>query len=101
VKSKLQNKKSRSIRKETLPMTQLDKANEILVALSVNVTTEDRKAIISEGILAEPYMIKYLKGNGTDLDTAMTLIRFIRKRIADRDLELSGTDQLNVNKKIH
>jgi hypothetical protein len=71
-------------------MSQLQRANSVLTELSGNVSTEDRKAAISEGILSEPHLIRYLKGNGTDLDTAMNLIRFIRKRIEDREKELSG-----------
>jgi hypothetical protein len=71
-------------------MSQLQRANSVLTELSGNVSTEDRKAAINEGILSEPHLIKYLKGNGTDLDTAMNLIRFIRKRIEGREKELSG-----------
>jgi hypothetical protein len=87
VKSKSQNnKKSHQSNTES---SQLDQANAVLIDLSKNVTTDDRKAIIAEGILSEPHVIRYLKGNGTDLDTAMNLIRFIRKRIEERARELS------------
>lgn len=71
-------------------MSQLQKANSILVELSGNVSTSDRKAAISEGILSEPHLIRYLKGNGTDLDIAMSLVRFFRKKIEDRERELLG-----------
>lgn len=89
MKSKPQNNKKSHSSKKPLA-TQLDKANSLLTDLAINVSSHDRKAIVDEGILSEPHMIKYLKGNGTDLDTAMNLIRFIRKRIEDREKELSG-----------
>lgn len=63
--------------------TQLEKANEVLAGLSVNVTTSDRTAAKKEW--AESTIIQYLKGLGKDLDTAMKLIQFFRKRIEDRD----------------
>lgn len=68
--------------------------------LAKNVTTDDRKAIVEENILSEPHMIKYFKGRGKDLDKVMELIRFIRKRINDRAMELSGVPLESSNKKI-
>jgi len=76
MKSKEQNTK----------VSQLDKANAALKALAHNVSTEDRK----EAGFSEVTIVAYLKGEGKDLDTAMKLLKFFRKRIADRDRELAA-----------
>lgn len=60
--------------------TDLDLANETLVELKANITASDRK----ECPRSEAIIIQYLKGEGKDLDTAMELIQFFRKRIEDR-----------------
>lgn len=68
--------------------TQIDKANEVLRELSPNVTTQDRKAAQEELGLSRYTVGNYLKGIGSDLDTAMSLIEFFRKRISLRDKKL-------------
>lgn len=70
---------------ENTKKSQLQKANAALKSLSKDVTTTDRR----EAPVAESTLIDYLKGRGKDLETAMTLLRFFRGRIADRDKELA------------
>jgi|GEM_PF-3412467 len=68
---------------------QLDKANEILKHLAVNVSTDDRRAAMEElDIKARSTMIQYLKGEGKDLDTATSLVRFFKDRILSRERQL-------------
>jgi hypothetical protein len=61
--------------------SQLDKANDALKALRLNVTTTDR----IECGFAESTVIQYLYGNGKNLDTAMKMLSFFRKRIEERE----------------
>lgn len=63
---------------------QLDKANEVLQGLAVNVTTDDRKKAIETLNVHEVTVRRYLKGQGTDLDTAAKFIKFFKKMIAER-----------------
>ena len=72
--------------KESKKVSQLDRANEALKELKQNVTSEDRK----DCGFSEPIIVAYLKGEGRDLATAMTLLRFFRKRINEREKELNG-----------
>lgn len=68
--------------------TDLQVANEALVALSVNVSASDRQECPS----SEVTIVKYLKGEGKDLDTAMKLLQFFRQRIENRRKVLNGTE---------
>lgn len=63
--------------------TQLEKANTQLVAIYPNVTTSDREA--AKNLYSEFTIVQYLKGRGRNLDTAVTLLDFLRKRIEDRE----------------
>lgn len=67
-------------------VSQLDKANAALRGLAHDVTTEDR----AKAPLSQPMVVAYLKGEGKDLGTAMDLLRYFRKRIADREKELEA-----------
>lgn len=66
-----------------IPQTQLEKANVALVSLAVNVTTSDREEAKKE--YAESTIVQYLTGKGKNLDTAVAMLAFFRKRIAERD----------------
>jgi predicted transcriptional regulator len=74
------------IMSQNTKVSQLDKANAALVALAHNVTSEDRK----ESGFSEPTIVRYLKGEGKDLNTAMKLLKFFKERIEKRDRELSA-----------
>lgn len=63
---------------------QINKANEVLQGLAVNVTTEDRKEAITKFGVHEITIRRYLKGLGTDLDRATELIQFFKRKIAQR-----------------
>lgn len=67
-------------------VSQLDKANAALNDLAINVTSDDRK----ESGVSEVTVVRYLKGEGKDLQTAMKLLKFFRDRIAQRDKELAA-----------
>lgn len=67
--------------------TQLDRANSALIALSADVTTEDRRE--AETHYSEFTIVQYLKGRGKNLDTAMALLDFFRKRINNRDKKIA------------
>lgn len=64
-------------------ITQIDKANAALMELAVNVTTSDRNE--AKKTFSEFTIVQYLKGRGKDIDTAVTLLEFFRKRISARD----------------
>lgn len=68
--------------------TQLDQANGVLLEISTNVSTQDRKEAERELGLSRFTVGAYLKGNGSDLDTAMELIEFFKKKIALRAKKL-------------
>lgn len=63
--------------------TQLAKANSALVELSKNVSTQDRQEAMKQ--YSEFTIVQYLNGRGKNVDTAVTLLTFFRKRISDRD----------------
>lgn len=65
--------------------SQLDKAQSVLRDLAINVTTDDRKDAAEEFGVHPITITRYLKGIGTDLDTAIRLIQFFKKRISDRE----------------
>lgn len=69
--------------------SQLVTANEVLSDLHPSVTTEDRRAAIQDLNYSEFTVIQYLKGRGKNLDTAMKLLGFFRKRIGDREKALA------------
>ena len=58
----------------------LDLANQALLALKINVTTSDR----ADSPRCEAITIQYLKGQGKDLDTAIELLDYFRERIEER-----------------
>lgn len=66
--------------------TDLELANENLAALKANITASDR----NECGLSVATVVQYLKGEGKDLDTAMMLLQFFRKRIEDRRKVIAG-----------
>lgn len=66
--------------------SQLVKANEALLSLAHNVTSDDRK----DAPVSEFTVIQYLKGRGKDLGTAIKLLGFFRERIAQRDKVLAA-----------
>lgn len=71
--------------------SQLHKANEVLKDMAINVTTSDRAAAMDElNIKSNNTMTNYLKGFGTDLDTAMDLIEFFHARIEERSKTLKS-----------
>jgi len=59
---------------------ELTKANARLVAIKDRVTSVDRK----EAPASEAYVVKYLNGKGTDLETALSLLDFFEPRITAR-----------------
>jgi hypothetical protein len=99
VKHKLQNN-TKSNSGKAKRVSQLERANAVLKALAKDVTTDDRQQIIDKGMVSEPTLIQYLRGNGSDLDKLMALIRFIRERIETRDKELAGVQLVSGNKRI-
>jgi hypothetical protein len=71
--------------------SQLDQANAALVALSQNVSSSDRS--FAQERYSQFTVIKYLKGRGKDLDTAMDLLGIFRMRISDREKKISEVNQ--------
>jgi hypothetical protein len=57
----------------------LDQANEILISLAPQVTTDDRKAAMEK--YGPVTICRYLKGRALDLDTALDLIEIFQERI--------------------
>jgi hypothetical protein len=63
--------------------TQLQKANKALTELAVNVTTLDRFSAKIKW--SEFTIVQYLKGRGTNLDTAVGMLQFFRNKISGRE----------------
>ena len=68
--------------------TPLIKASTVLTELARHVTADDRKAAINEFGYNRMTIRYYLKGQVNDIDIAMNMIRFFRKRIEERENEL-------------
>jgi len=64
--------------------TQLEKANEALMELRPNITATDRQEALKRGF-GIATVKNYLIGKGSNLDTAVRLLQFFRKRIEDRE----------------
>lgn len=67
--------------------SQLQQANEQLIGLGSDVTTNDRQEAMNT--YSEFTVYQYLKGRGKSLDTAIKLLQFFKKRIEDRNKVLS------------
>lgn len=67
--------------------SQLQRANEALVSLAPTITTSDRQEAMKE--YSEFTLYQYLKGQGKNLDTAISLLQFFRKRIEGREKVLA------------
>lgn len=70
--------------------SQIEAANKTLSDLRLNVTASDRGAAQKELDLSEPTITRYLNGKAKQVDTAINLIKFFRKRIAERERELAA-----------
>lgn len=86
--------------KQTTPKTQLDKANAVLMGLSSDITSSDRKAAEEELNYTRFTIATYLKGEGKDLDITMIFVEFFQKRIEERNKKLAGAAQVSSHKKI-
>jgi hypothetical protein len=75
---------------ENMTNPQIDKARQVLMTLAINVSTDDKQEAERETGLHQKTIREYLKGRGTDLDTATKLVQFFKRRIADRDRELAA-----------
>lgn len=72
-------------------ISQLDKANEVLKGLAINVTVGDKDAAHKKMKVSIRWTIDpCLRGEAKDLDLAMRMIEFFQKRIEDRDRKLEG-----------
>jgi hypothetical protein len=71
-------------------LSQIDKANAILLELKPNITTTDREEAQKELELSMPTIIRYLNGDAKKIDTAMVLIGFFKERIQKREKELTA-----------
>jgi hypothetical protein len=70
--------------------SQLEKANAILNELRPNVTSKDREDAQKKLDLSAPTVNRYLLGEAKNIDTAIRLIQFFKKRIEDRERELAA-----------
>lgn len=70
--------------------TQIDKANGLLLELVPEITATDRDMAQKELDLSEPTITRYLNGKAKKIDTALELIKFFKKRIADRERALAA-----------
>ncbi|WP_143157397.1 hypothetical protein [Cnuella takakiae] len=75
--------------RQNKPKTQLDKVNNAFIAISSDVTAEDKKAAQLELTVSRYTVNSYLKGEAKDIELAMNLLKFFKKRIAARDKELT------------
>ena len=64
--------------------TQLQQALECLNTLRLNITPEDRRAVRQQYGFTGVTVSNYLRGKGSNLDTALVLIRFFSARIQQR-----------------
>lgn len=85
MKSSKYNAKIMEMQAENKPKTQSEILAEKLVAIARDVTKADRAALLLayENIKAST-LSNYLNGKVRDNDTAVTILTFCQKRIADR-----------------
>ena len=67
--------------------SQLERSADTLVAMAPSITTLDKQEAIKE--YSEFTVYQYLRGQGKNLDTAIDLIQFFRKRIEGREKVLA------------
>lgn len=63
--------------------TQLERTTELLVQLKPNVTRSDREEAFIQ--YSEFTVIQYLKGRGTNLETAINLLKLFTRKIKERE----------------
>ncbi|MCA0397311.1 MAG: hypothetical protein LCH51_07900 [Bacteroidetes bacterium] len=71
-------------------LSQLDKATHGIMSLDGRITRDDRRAAIIELGITGQTIRQYFIGRGRNLDTAVKLLQFFRKRIEDRDKLISA-----------
>ena len=76
---------------ETANKTQAERLSEELLEIKPDVTAADRKALEDEKGFAKGTISKYLNGTVFDNDTAVLMLTFFRKRIADREKKITKT----------
>jgi DNA transposition AAA+ family ATPase len=69
--------------------TQSNRLSEELKEISADVTKGDRLALQTELSYSKGTISKYLNGNVYDNDTAVMMLKFFRKRIADREKQIA------------
>jgi hypothetical protein len=80
----------------TQPTGQLEQATAALMAISPNVTVQDKKEAFTT---FSPFTIsQYLNGKGKRLDTAMALLKLFKGRIEERNKELQEVQDMNGNR---
>jgi hypothetical protein len=72
---------------KTEQKSQLERTNEALLQMAPKITTTDRQAAMVN--YSEFTIVQYLKGRGKNLDTAIALLQFFRKKIEDREKVIS------------
>jgi hypothetical protein len=81
----MRNQSTNKMQKEQ--KSQLERASEQLIELAPKITTSDRQEAMQT--YSEFTVVQYLKGRGKNLDTAIKLLQFFRKKIEDRNKVLS------------
>ncbi len=76
---------------ETANKTQAERLSQELLEIKPDVTAADRKALEDEKGFAKGTISKYLNGTVFDNDTAVLMLTFFRKRIADREKKITKT----------
>lgn len=68
---------------EIMEKTQLEIANEQLMALAPELAVSDKQEAVIR--FSWPTLTRYLRGEGKNLDTAITLLTMFKKRIQERN----------------
>jgi len=66
-------------------LSQIEKLSEELEALAPNISSKDKIEFVNNSIYRKSTISAYLNGHGLNIDTAMEMLLFFRKRIAERE----------------
>lgn len=80
--------------KESKKHLQIKKANDVLLELKPNISTEDREAAENVLDLGVNTVNRYLTGKAKKLDIALKLIKFFKQRIKEREQEFADQTHL-------
>lgn len=66
-------------------ISQKDRISKLLMELNTKITESDRDDFFKKKNISKVTISNYMNGKGSNIDTAMEMLLFFRKKIEDRE----------------